>query len=115
MWYRDLKEADDKATLEGVITSSFVLGALCGALMATYLGEKFGRQRTIMIGACIFTCGAIIQGLSVRSWAMIAIGRLITGLSIGCNGVLCPTYISEVAPAKIRGTLSSCYQLMTTL
>ncbi|ORY77464.1 general substrate transporter [Neocallimastix californiae] len=114
MMYRDLKEADNKATLEGLITSSFVLGALCGALMATYLGEKYGRQRTIMIGACIFTCGAVIQGLSARSWVMIAIGRLITGLSIGCNGVLCPTYISEVAPAKIRGTLSSCYQLMTT-
>ncbi|ORY77465.1 general substrate transporter [Neocallimastix californiae] len=114
MMYRDLKEADNKATLEGLITSSFVLGALCGALMATYLGEKYGRQRTIMIGACIFTCGAVIQGLSARSWVMIAVGRLITGLSIGCNGVLCPTYISEVAPAKIRGTLSSCYQLMTT-
>ncbi|ORY73317.1 general substrate transporter [Neocallimastix californiae] len=108
------EEAGNKATLEGIITSSFVLGALCGALMATYLGEKYGRQRTIMIGACIFTCGAVIQGLSARSWVMIAIGRLITGLSIGCNGVLCPTYISEVAPAKIRGTLSSCYQLMTT-
>ncbi|ORY43193.1 general substrate transporter [Neocallimastix californiae] len=106
--------AGNKATLEGIITSSFVLGALCGALMATYLGEKYGRQRTIMIGACIFTCGAVIQGLSARSWIMIAVGRLITGLSIGCNGVLCPTYISEVAPAKIRGTLSSCYQLMTT-
>jgi len=114
MMYRKLNESDNKATLEGVITSSFVLGALCGALMATYLGEKYGRQRTIMIGACIFTCGAVIQGLSARHWAMIAIGRLITGLSIGCNGVLCPTYISEVAPAKIRGTLSSCYQLMIT-
>ncbi|ORY76420.1 MFS general substrate transporter [Neocallimastix californiae] len=113
--YRKLKEAGNKVTLEGVITSSFVLGALCGALMATYLGEKYGRQRTIMIGACIFTCGAIIQGLSVRTWVMIAIDRLITGLSIGCNGVLCPTYISEVAPAMIRGTLSSCYQLLVLL
>ncbi|KAG4100784.1 general substrate transporter [Neocallimastix lanati (nom. inval.)] len=100
--YHKLEEAENKATLEGVITSSFVLGALCGVLMATYLGEKYGRQRTIMIGACIFTCGAIIQGLSVRSWVMIAIG-----LSIGCNGVLCPTYISEVAPAKIREGLGT--------
>ncbi|KAG4081373.1 general substrate transporter [Neocallimastix lanati (nom. inval.)] len=64
--YHKLEEAENKATLEGVITSSFVLGALCGVLMATYLGEKYGRQRTIMIGACIFTCGAIIQGLSVQ-------------------------------------------------
>ncbi|ORY23497.1 general substrate transporter [Neocallimastix californiae] len=114
IFFKFHNEAKNKATLEGLITSSFVLGALCGALMATYLGEKYGRQKTIMIGACIFTCGAIIQGISARHWAMIAVGRLITGLSIGCNGVLCPTYISEVAPAKIRGTLSSCYQLMTT-
>jgi len=114
IYYRNLVMTKNKSLLEGVITSSFVLGALCGALMATYLGEKYGRQRTIMIGACIFTLGAIIQGCSLRHWFVIAIGRLITGLSIGCNGVLCPTYISEVAPAKIRGTLSSCYQLMTT-
>ena len=114
-WYRNLKETDNKATLEGLITSSFVLGALCGALVATYLGEKLGRQRTILIGACVFTCGAILQGLSVRHWVMIGIGRLITGLSIGCNGVLCPTYISEVAPTNIRGRLASMYQLMTTL
>ena len=32
MMYRKLTEANNKATLEGVITSSFVLGALCGAL-----------------------------------------------------------------------------------
>jgi sugar porter (SP) family MFS transporter len=114
-WYRNLEETSEKATLEGLITSSFVLGALCGAIAATYLGEKFGRQRTIFIGACVYTFGAIIQGSSVRHWVMICIGRLITGLSVGCNGVLCPTYISEVAPANIRGVLASCYQLMTTL
>lgn len=114
MIYRKLEESKDKPLLEAIITSSFVLGALCGALMATYLGEKFGRQRTIMVGACIFTCGACLQGLSARSTVMISCGRLVTGLAIGCNGVLCPTYISEVAPANLRGTLSSCYQLMTT-
>eukprot|EP00833_Pecoramyces_ruminatium_P017294 jgi/Orpsp1_1/1191326/evm.model.d7180000084974.1 len=53
--------------------------------------------RTILIGVSIFTCGAIIQGLSTSSWVIIAIG-----LSIGCNGVLCPSYITEVAPANIR-------------
>jgi sugar porter (SP) family MFS transporter len=112
--YRKLTDDKSKAFNQGVVTSTFVLGALCGALMATYLGEKFGRRNTIMIGALIFTCGAILQGASIRSMVMISIGRFVTGTSIGCNGVLCPTYISEVAPAKIRGTLSSCYQLMTT-
>jgi len=112
--YRNLKEAGNKPLREAITTSSFVLGALFGALMATYLGEKYGRRNTIIIGACIFTVGAISQGLSLRYLGMIAVGRFVTGLAIGCNGVLCPTYISEVAPAKLRGTLSSCYQLMTT-
>jgi sugar porter (SP) family MFS transporter len=114
-YYRNLIETEQKSFVEGFITSSFVLGALCGALLASYLGEKYGRQRTIMIGACIFAIGGILQGSSLRYYIMIAIGRLITGLSVGCNSVLCPTYISEVAPAKIRGTLASCYQLMITL
>lgn len=39
-WYRNLEETSEKATLEGLITSSFVLGALCGAIAATYLGES---------------------------------------------------------------------------
>ncbi|KAG4087529.1 general substrate transporter [Neocallimastix lanati (nom. inval.)] len=114
-FYRNLKPTDSKSFIEGFITSSFVLGALCGALLASYLGEKYGRQKTIMIGACIFAIGGILQGSSIRNYIMIAVGRLITGLSVGCNSVLCPTYISEVAPAKIRGTLASCYQLMITL
>ncbi|KAG4108211.1 general substrate transporter [Neocallimastix lanati (nom. inval.)] len=112
--YRNLIETKNKSFIEGFITSSFLLGALCGALLASYFGEKFGRQRTIMLGACIFSFGGILQGCSVRSYIMISFGRLITGISVGCNSVLCPTYISEVASAKIRGTLSSCFQLMIT-
>jgi len=112
--YRKLVDTPNKSVLQGTITSAFVLGALFGALMATYLGEKFGRRNTIIVGACIFSLGAFLQGISTRSTVFISIGRFVTGLSIGCNGVLCPTYISEVAPAKVRGTLSSCYQLMTT-
>jgi hypothetical protein len=44
---------------------------------------------------------------------MIVISRHITDLSIDCNGILCLTYIFW-SPAKIKGILSSCYQLMTT-
>ncbi|XP_021339642.1 high-affinity glucose transporter ght5-like, partial [Mizuhopecten yessoensis] len=112
--YRAIKDDPSRALNQGIVTSTFVLGALCGALMATYLGEKYGRRNTIMIGSCIFTIGAILQGSSISSLIFISVGRFVTGTAIGCNGVLCPTYISEVAPAKIRGTLSSCYQLMTT-
>jgi sugar porter (SP) family MFS transporter len=112
--YRKLEAASDKALMQGIVTSTFVLGALFGALAATYLGEKFGRRNTIMVGALVFTCGAILQGSCQRNIPMMCIGRFVTGLSIGCNGVLCPTYISEVAPARLRGTLSSCYQLNTT-
>lgn len=49
-----------KLFIKVLLISTFVLGTLCGTLMATYFGEKFGHQRTIMIGAFIFTCGTII-------------------------------------------------------
>ncbi|ORX86780.1 general substrate transporter [Anaeromyces robustus] len=114
MCYRNLTKTDKKTLYEGTINSSFLLGSILGALVATYFGEKYGRRNTIIIGACIFVIGIILEALSSRSFLFISFGRLIAGIAIGCNGVICPTYISEVAPAKFRGTLSSCYQLMTT-
>ncbi|KAL6598934.1 hypothetical protein U3516DRAFT_913266 [Neocallimastix sp. 'constans'] len=93
MRYCDLKEANNKATLKGVITFSVVLGSQFRTLMATYLGELFCCQWTIMIDVCIFTCDVVIQDLFVRSWIMIVISRHITDLSIDCNGILCLTYI----------------------
>ena len=50
--------------------------------------------------------GALVQGLS-HSHALFVIARLAGGMAVGAASVLSPAYISEVAPASIRGRLTS--------
>ncbi len=60
-------------------------------------------------------------GLSVlteslaRSWPHWLVGKLLAGVGVGCMQHTLPTYISEVAPVKIRGGLLMCYSLWWTI
>ena len=45
----------------------------------------------------------------------LVVGRLLTGLGIGVSAVVVPAYLGEVAPAKIRGRIVECYELMLCL
>ena len=47
--------------LQGGIVSVYYLGTLCGALVGGWLGEKFGRIKTIAIGAAWGILGATLQ------------------------------------------------------
>ncbi|ORX80778.1 general substrate transporter [Anaeromyces robustus] len=107
-------DGTDKDWRSGMINSAFLLGSVLGALVATYFGEKYGRRNSIIVGACIFIVGIFLEAFSPANYLFISFGRIVAGIAIGLNSVIAPTYISEVAPAKYRGTLSSCYQLMTT-
>ena len=42
-------------------------------------------------------------------------GRFIVGIGIGFSSVVAPLYISEVAPANVRGALVSLYQFAITV
>jgi sugar porter (SP) family MFS transporter len=41
--------------------------------------------------------------------------RIVTGLAVGAASALVPTYISEISPTDLRGSLSSVFQLAITL
>jgi len=40
---------------------------------------------------------------------------VIGGLAVGAASIICPAYISEIAPARIRGRLASLQQLAIVL
>lgn len=60
----------------------------------------------------VFTIGAIIQTATERALAQMIVGRFIAGLAVGALSGLCPLYLGETAPKKIRGTMVSGYQLL---
>src|SRR5262249_27330036 len=57
---------------------------------------------------------AFITGGAGSAGVFIA-GRILGGLAIGAASVLAPMYIAEVAPARLRGRLSSLQQLAIVL
>ena len=70
---------------------------------------------SIIIGSIIFTIGLIVQVSSVNAWYQVAIGRCVTGFSIGSLSAAVPMYQSETVPRQVRGGLVGTYQLFVTL
>ena len=95
----------------GFTVGSLLIGCGVGAFLAGRLADRFGRKKVMIIAAIMFFAGALVQGLtSVHLFFMIA--RFGGGMAVGAASVLSPAYISEVAPAAIRGRLTSVQQVM---
>ncbi len=100
--------SDSVAT--GFNVASMLLGCAVGAFFAGRLADRFGR-RTLLIGASVFfIISAWGSGIANASLPFIFF-RVIGGLAVGAASVMSPAYISEIAPAHLRGRLSSIQQV----
>ncbi len=91
-----------------------LIGSIGGVLVAGSLSDYLGRKLTMLISAALFSISAI--GCAVcGSFDGLVAYRIIGGVGIGIVSIVSPIYISEVSPAKIRGTLVSLYQLAITI
>jgi sugar porter (SP) family MFS transporter len=93
----------------GLTVSSIMLGCLVGSWFAGGLSDKYGRKKALIASAILFIISALGCALSQSIVSFIA-SRIMAGLAVGAVSVLCPTYISEIAPADKRGTLVSMQQ-----
>lgn len=118
-WYWDDKTSTllptaHKDDTEGTIVSSFLLGAMAGACIVSWLAEVLGRRVTLIVGAATFCAGALTQTFA-SGLAMLLGGRAISGASIGVLSMAAPLYVSEAAPPAVRGRLVACVQLLITV
>src|SRR5437763_4722275 len=95
----------------GVTVASLLIGCFIGAFFAGRLADIMGRRNTLMGAAALFLGGALVQGFS-HSHLVFLIARICGGMAVGAASVLSPAYISEVAPAEIRGRLTTVQQIM---
>jgi len=61
-----------------------------------------------------FTVGIALAALS-NGYAMLLLGRVVMGLGVGGVSAIVPTYLSEMAPAQIRGRMLTLNQLLITI
>lgn len=101
------------ASIIGWITSAVMFGAIFGGAMAGQLSDRLGRRKMILISAIIFVIGSILSGIAPHNGQYYLIGvRILLGLAVGAASALVPAYMSEMAPAHLRGRLSGINQTM---
>ncbi len=95
----------------GVVVSSIIFGAFLAAGVAGKLTNAYGPRRLLMVAGLVLTIGSIGAALSVNA-VMMVLARVVIGIGVGTATVQVPLYLSEMAPTRIRGALTSLFQVM---
>jgi len=97
-----------------LFTSSLYLAAIVASFFASMACKKFGRKPAIQAASVFFVAGAILNTVA-KDLLMLILGRLFLGFGVGFGNQAVPLFISEIAPAKYRGGLNICFQLLITV
>ena len=73
--------------------------------------DRWGRRRTIQIGALICLVGATLQA-AAQNLAMILVGRILAGWAVGVMSMAVPVYQAEFAHPSSRGLIVGLSQQM---
>ncbi|MEI6621066.1 MAG: sugar porter family MFS transporter [Actinomycetes bacterium] len=99
---------------QGFLVAVALLGSAVGAFIGGQLADRLGRKRIMVIAAILFLIAGVGQGIPFGTIDFM-FWRILGGFAIGLAAVISPMYISEVAPAHLRGRLSSLFQLAIVL
>ncbi|KAG6478370.1 hypothetical protein ZIOFF_061812 [Zingiber officinale] len=97
-----------------IFTSSLYLAALVSSFFASVVTRVFGRKWSMLGGGLIFLIGSALNGAAINV-SMLIFGRIFLGIGIGFANQSVPLYLSEMAPARLRGMLNIGFQLMITI
>ncbi len=105
-------------SLDSIQTGWFVgcalIGSIFGVSVGGVLSDKFGRKKTMIFSAFMFSVSALGCAIS-PTFNQLVVYRIIGGIGIGVVSIISPMYISEVSIPKYRGSLVSLYQLAVTV
>ncbi|CAF0825203.1 unnamed protein product [Rotaria sp. Silwood1] len=93
--------------------SIFALGGMIGGLFGGIITNRLGRKGGMYLNNVISSIACICMFLSkpIYSYELLIIGRFLIGLACGYGSSVAPTYINEISPRNLRGTLGASFQL----
>ncbi len=95
-------------------SSILATGGVVGALLSGIFARFLGRKKSLVLAGFIFTAGAALSSMILPMHVMMAC-RFALGFAVGIASFIVPLYLSETAPAKIRGSMGTLFQLMITI
>jgi len=94
----------------GFTQVSAVLGCIAGPMTGGWLCDFSGRKKTLILSSVLLAVSAVFTAVA-PDIVSLNIFRFIGGIGVGLCSVCSPMYITEIAPARIRGSLGVMYQL----
>jgi SP family sugar:H+ symporter-like MFS transporter len=94
---------------QGFVVSVALLGSAVGAFVGGRLAQRYGRKRVMLIAAVLFLIAGLGSAFPITIWDFM-VWRIVGGFAIGLAAIVSPMYIAEIAPAHMRGRLSSLFQ-----
>ena len=95
--------------LHGLAMGAALWGTVLGAFLGGWPTEKIGRKKTLIAIGVLYFVSAVWSGIATDVYSFI-IARFIGGLGVGVSTIAAPLYISEIAPAGLRGRLAGMFQ-----
>ncbi|HEY4064900.1 MAG TPA: sugar porter family MFS transporter [Puia sp.] len=95
---------------QGFTVASSLIGTVLGSIIAGFPAKKYGRKKVLQAIAFLFIIAALGCAF-VSAWSLFICFRIIGGLAVGISSVIAPMYISEIAPARLRGRLAGSFQV----
>ncbi len=113
--FNSIKAAYDLST-QGAekYAAILALGGVIGALLSGIFARFLGRKKSLVFAGLIFVLGSIISAF-LPPFLVLKACRFFLGFGVGIASFITPLYLSETAPAAIRGSMGSLFQLMITI
>ncbi|SFV10127.1 Predicted arabinose efflux permease, MFS family [Methylobacterium sp. 174MFSha1.1] len=86
----------------GLATSSYLAGAVLGAVGFGWLTDRLGRKKLFFITLAVYLAATAATGLSWNLWSF-CLFRFLTGAGIGGEYTAINSTIQELIPARARG------------
>jgi len=104
---------------QGIIVAIFHMGALIGAPLGGDIADRRGRRITIFFACLLFIAGSLWQtfaglmqaGCGDCVYRDMLLGRFVGGIGLGFMLTTVPVYVSEMAPAHLRGLVGTSFQV----
>jgi SP family galactose:H+ symporter-like MFS transporter len=97
-------------TYAAILATGGVTGALLSGLFARFLG----RKRSLILAGLLFSALSLVSAF-LPPLPILVICRFGLGFAVGIASFITPLYLSETAPASIRGSMGTLFQLMITI
>jgi putative MFS transporter len=95
----------------GLLGGASLAGLFAGSLLLAPLADRLGRRPLLVPTMAVFAIISVAQFFVTAAWQLLAL-RLLLGLALGVDYVVCCTVVAEFSPRRTRGRLLGLLVLM---